>query len=101
MGRTAGDPSIDPSHCSVRHTEQCVQCGSSVQVPEMLSNIGVPIIISQEARNIGLKLVTYWPTSKTLEIQYTNAGPMQLPICRFQIMLSRRPESEQFINLGV
>ena len=30
---------------SIRHTEQCVQCRSSVQVPEMLSNIGVPTLV--------------------------------------------------------
>ena len=75
---------------SIRHTEQCVQCGSFVQVTEMLSNIGVPSIISQKTRNIGSKLAKYWPTSETLEIHYTDAGPMQ-PICLFQIMLSRRP----------
>ena len=79
---------------SMRHTEQCVQCGSSVQVPEMLSNIGVPSIISQKTRNIGSKLVQYWLTSKTLEIHYTDAGPMQ-PICRFKIMLSNRPDRAQ------
>ena len=42
---------------SIRHTEQCVRCGSSVQVPEVLSNIRVPSIISQKTRNIGSKLV--------------------------------------------
>ena len=78
----------------IRHTEQCVQCGSFVQVPEMLSNIRVPNIITQKTRNIGSKLVKYWPTSKTLEIHYTDAGPMQ-PICRFQIMLSRGPDRAQ------
>ena len=34
----------------IGHTEQCVQCGSSVQVSEMLCNIGVPSIISQKTR---------------------------------------------------
>ena len=58
---------------------------------EMLSNIGVPSIISQKTRNIGSKLVKYWPTSKTLRVHFTDAGPMQ-PSCRFQIVLSRRPD---------
>ena len=62
-------------------TEQCVQWWSTVQVPELLSDIGVPSIISQKTRNIGSKLVKYWPSSKTLEIHYTGAGPMR-PICR-------------------
>ena len=62
----------------------------------MLSNIGVPSIIqllAKKTRNIGTKLFKYWPTSKTLEIHYTDAGPMQ-PICRFQIVLSRRPDRQ-------
>ena len=82
---------------SIRHTEQCVQCGSSVQVPEILSNIGVPSIIIQKTSSIGSKLVEYWPTSITLEIHYTDAGPMQ-PICRFQIMLSKRPDRAHAVD---
>ena len=64
------------------------------QVLEMLSTIGVPSIISQKTRNIGLKLVKYWETSRTLEIHYTDAGPMQ-PFCRFQILIRRRPDRAQ------
>ena len=75
-------------------TDQCVQCWSTVQVPELLSDIGVPSIISQKTRNIGSKLVKYWPSSKTLEIHYTGTGPMR-PICRFQILLRRRPDRAQ------
>ena len=71
---------------SIRHTELCVQCGSCVQVPELLSDIEVPSIISQKTRHIGSKLIKYWPTSKMLEIHYTDVGPMQ-PICCFQIVL--------------
>ena len=90
-----GGRGVQPAnHLSIGHTGQCVQCGSSVQVPEMLSNTGVPSIISQKTRNIGLKLVKYWPASRTLEIHYTDAGPMQ-PICRFQIVLRRRPDRAQ------
>ena len=42
-------PAVQPATpLSIRHTEQCVHCGSFVQVPEMLSNIGVPSNISQK-----------------------------------------------------
>ena len=78
----------------IRLTELSVQCGSSVLVPELLSDIGVPSIISQKTRNIGSNLVKYWPTSKMLEIHYTDVGPMQ-PICRFQIVLRGRPDRAQ------
>ena len=88
-GGGGGEQPVTP--LSIRHTEQCVQSRSSVQGREMLSNIGVPSIISQKTRNIGSKLVKYWPKSETLEIHYSDAGPMQ-PICRFQIVLSRRPD---------
>ena len=60
---------------------------------ELLTEIGVPSIIIQKTRNIGSKLIKYWPTLTTLEIQDANAGPMQ-PICRFvdgHIWLSRQP----------
>ena len=49
-------------------TQSSVICGSSVQVPQMLSNIGVPSITSPKTRNIGSKLAKYWPTLITLEI---------------------------------
>ena len=52
-----------------------------LQVTELLTEIGVPSIISQKTRNIGPELVEYWPTPKTLEIHYTDAGPMR-PFCR-------------------
>ena len=48
--------------------------------------IGVPSNISQKTCNISSQVVKYWPTSKKLEILYTDAGPMR-PICRFQIVL--------------
>ena len=71
--------------------ELCVQCGFSVQVPDMLAEIGVPSIISQKTRNIGSKLISYWPTFKT-------SGLMR-PICASrwcfvdgQIELSRQSE---------
>ena len=92
-GGTTGDPSFDLSHSAV-----CVKrvvCSRA----ELLSDIGVPSIISQKTRNIGSKLVKYWPTSKTLKIHYTDAGPMQ-PICRFQILLSRRPDRAQSRNFA-
>ena len=54
---------------------------------QLLPEIGVPIIISQKTRNNGPKLIKYWPT----EIQDANAGQMR-PICRFQIVLRRRPD---------
>ena len=65
---------------------------------ELLTEIGVSSIISQKTRNIGPKLVKYWPTSNTLGIYNTDAGPMR-PICHLQIErldgqieLSRRSE---------
>ena len=79
---------------SIRLTELCVQCGSSVQVPELLSDIGVPSNISQKTHNIGSNLVKYWPTSKMLKIHYTDVGPMQ-PICRFQIVFRGWPGRAQ------
>ena len=53
-------------------------CGSSVQMTELLTETGVPSISSQKTCNLGPKLVKYWPTSKTLKIHYTDAGPMSL-----------------------
>ena len=60
--------------------------GSSIKVLELLSDIGVPSIISQKTRNIGSKLLKYWPASKTLKIHYNDAGPMR-STCGFQIVL--------------
>ena len=58
---------------------------------ELLTEIGEPSIISPGTRNIGRKLDECWLMLKTLEIHYTDAGPMR-PICRVQIVLRRRPD---------
>ena len=73
-------------HISWSATELCVLCGPSVQVTQLLTEIGIPSIINRKTRNIAPKLNKYWPTLTTLEIQHANAGPMR-PICRFQIVL--------------
>ena len=94
MNRGGGGGGAQPATPLSIPTEQCVQWWSTVQVAELLSDIVVPSIISQKRRNIGSKLGKYWPSSKTLEIHYTGAGPMR-PICRFQIVLRRRPDRAQ------
>ena len=82
-----GGGGVQPATPFRSATQSCVfKSRSSVQQPRLLSDIGVPRIISQLTRNIGSKLVKYWPTSKTLEIHYTGAGSMR-PICRFLIVL--------------
>ena len=89
-----GGGALTPSPLSIRHRAVCLN--ASVQVTELLTKIGyqLPSIISQKTRNIGPKLIKYWPTLKTLEIQDANAGPMR-HICRFQIVLRRRPDRAQ------
>ena len=90
-GDTDSDTSLDPP-------QSCVsERGPSVQVAQLLTEIGVglPSIISQKTRNIGPKLIKYWPTLTTLEIQDANAGPMR-PICCFQIVLRRRSDRAQY-----
>ena len=53
--------------------------------------------ISQKTRNIGPKLLQYWPTSKILEKHYINASPMRR-VCRNRInrLHGRNPEIAQY-----
>ena len=75
-------------------TELCVLMRAVCSSDSAAAEIGVPSIISQKTRNIGPKLIKYWPMLTMLEIQDANPEPMP-PICRFQIVLCRRPDRAQ------